>query len=204
MIKKFIVSSFQTNCYLMINDDKKGFIVDPGDNGKKINKYLIENEIELTAILITHGHIDHIGAVDYLYNIYKCPIIAHEETIEMMRNPQLNLSSYFQGSVILQAPVIKAKDFFELNGYHLEWLFLPGHCQGSSMIRVVDENIIFSGDVLFKGSIGRYDFPSSSHFDTKNSLEYIKSLAYDAIIYPGHGEQTTLKEEQLNNPYLNS
>ena len=76
------------------NNDKKGFIVDPGDNGKKINKYLIENEIELTAILITHGHIDHIGAVDYLYNIYKCPIIAHEETIEMMRNPQLNLSSY--------------------------------------------------------------------------------------------------------------
>ena len=203
MLKRFIVSSFQTNCYLMTNDNHQAFIVDPGDNGKKIHKYLVDNEIDLTAILITHGHIDHVGAVDYLYNIYKCPVITHEESIELMKNPKLNLSSYFQGDVIVNAPLIKADTFFEVNGYKIEWMFLPGHCQGSSMIRVVDENIIFSGDVLFKGSIGRFDFPSSSHFDTKQSLNYINNLEYDAIIYPGHGESTSLLEEKNTNPYLN-
>ena len=203
MLKRFIVSSFQTNCYLMTNDNHQAFIVDPGDNGKKIHKYLVDNEIDLTAILITHGHIDHVGAVDYLYNIYKCPVITHEESIELMKNPKLNLSSYFQGDVIVNAPLIKADSLFEINGYKIEWMFLPGHCQGSSMIRVVDENIIFSGDVLFKGSIGRFDFPSSSHFDTKQSLNYINNLEYDAVIYPGHGESTSLLEEKNTNPYLN-
>lgn len=204
MLKKFIVSSFQTNCYLLTNDNKEGILIDPGDNGKKINSYLIDNGINLTAILLTHGHIDHIGAVDYLYNIYKCNIYAHKETIEMMRNPKLNLSSLFGHDTIIIAPIIESKDNFSINGYVIEWMFLPGHCQGSSMIRFVNENIIFSGDVLFRESIGRFDFPTSSHSDTKNSLEYIKNIDYDAIVYPGHGEPTSIKYEQSHNYYLKS
>lgn len=203
MLKKFVLGQLQTNCYMMINDKKEAFIVDPGDNGKKIRKYLTENELTLTAILLTHGHFDHMGAVDYLYDVYHCPIYAHKETIELASDPFLNLSTMIS-PMVLSAPVIAVNEQFELNGYKIEWLFLPGHCQGSSMIRLVDENIIFSGDVLFKGSIGRFDFPTSSHADTKKSLLYIKNLDYDAVVYPGHGEETTLKDELAYNPYLKS
>lgn len=203
MLKKFVLGQLQTNCYLMINDNKEVFIVDPGDNGKKIRKYLNDNELKLTAILLTHGHFDHIGAVDYLYDVFHCPIYAHKETIEIANDPFLNLSTMLS-PMVLSAPIQTVNERFDLNGYKIEWMFLPGHCKGSSMIRVIDENIIFSGDVLFKGSIGRFDFPTSSHSDTKKSLNYIKSLDYDAIIYPGHGEQSTLSEEKLNNPYLHS
>lgn len=204
MLKKFIVSSFQTNCYLLVNDKKEGILIDPGDNGKKINRYLIENEIHLCSIMLTHGHIDHIGAVDYLYAIYKCPIYTHHETIEMLKDPKLNLSNVFGEPVVINAPITSAELFFNVAGYEIEWLFLPGHCQGSSMIRIVNENIIFSGDVLFKGSIGRFDFPSSSKSDTKNSLDFIKKIDYDCLVYPGHGDSTSIRFEQVNNYYLRS
>lgn len=204
MLKRFIVSSFQTNCYLLVNDNNEGILIDPGDNGKKISKYIIDNEINLLAILLTHGHIDHVGAVDYLYDLYKCPIYTHKETIEMLRNPKLNLSGVFSEPVVIKSPVVEAQSLFDISSFKIEWMFLPGHCQGSSMIRFVNENIIFSGDVLFKGSIGRFDFPSSSHFDTKKTLEYIKNIKYDAVVYPGHGDATSVEFEQKNNYYLKS
>jgi len=201
MLKKFVLGQLQTNCYMMINDKKEAFIVDPGDNGQKIRHYLTENGLELTAILLTHGHFDHIGAVDYLYDLYHCPIYAHKETIEIAEDPFLNLST-MSSPMVLSAPITPVDGNMEINGYQIEWLFLPGHCKGSSMIRVLNENIIFSGDVLFKGSIGRFDFPTSSRHDTKQSLKYIKELDYDAVVYPGHGEDTTLNNEKLYNPYL--
>ncbi len=201
-MKKLVLGSFQTNCYIIENDKKEVFIVDPGDNGKKINKYLEDNDYKLKAIMITHGHIDHIHAVEYLYNIYKCPVYAHQDTIEIAQDSFLNLSATMSTPYVLDIPMIPASDEFEVIGYKIRWYFLPGHCKGSSMIYLVNKNIMFSGDVLFKGSIGRYDFPTSSHFDTKKTLEVIKEMDLHCDIYPGHGEATTLDEEKQNNYYL--
>lgn len=201
-IKKMSLGAFQTNCYVISNENKQCIIIDPGANGKKVNKYLKENELILEAIFLTHGHFDHIGAVDYLYNLYNCDVYINELDIPLLHDKNLNLST-FETPFVISCPIKNAVDRIIIADFDVEWLHLPGHCPGSSMIRFVNENIIFSGDVLFLGSIGRFDFPLSSKHDTMLSLNKIKELNYDAIIYPGHGESTTLKTEQQNNPYLN-
>ena len=181
-IKTLLLGNMQTNGYVVSDENHHCLIIDPGANGKKVVHYLTENELVPEAVLLTHGHFDHIGAVDYLYEHYHCPIYLHQDDLEMLDNPQLNLSVY--------------ENPFTVKAH------LPGHCPGSSMIYLKDENIIFSGDVLFKGSIGRFDFPNSSKYETIESINKIKEYDFDAVIYPGHGPNSTLSEERLNNPYL--
>lgn len=200
-IKTFVLGVMQTNCYIVSNDENHCMIIDPGAQGKKVAKYLEENELVLDAILLTHGHFDHIGAVDYLYDKYHCPIYIHHEDIEMLTNSRLNLS-YLEKPFSLSAPVTLASEHMEISGFKICWFHLPGHCPGASMIYLEDENVIFSGDVLFNGSIGRFDFPNSSKYDTLTSIEKIKTFNFDATLYPGHGPSSTLKSELLSNPYL--
>lgn len=200
-IKTFVLGVMQTNCYIVSNDENHCMIIDPGAQGKKVAKYLEENELVLDAILLTHGHFDHIGAVDYLYDKYHCPIYIHHEDIKMLTNSRLNLS-YLEKPFSLSAPVTPASEHMEISGFKICWFHLPGHCPGASMIYLEDENVIFSGDVLFNGSIGRFDFPNSSKYDTLTSIEKIKTFNFDATLYPGHGPSSTLKSELLSNPYL--
>lgn len=200
-IKTFVLGAMQTNCYIVSNDENHCMIIDPGAQGKKVAKYLEENELVLDAILLTHGHFDHIGAVDYLYDKYHCPIYIHHEDIEMLTNSRLNLS-YLEKPFSLSAPVTPASEHMEISGFKICWFHLPGHCPGASMIYLEDENVIFSGDVLFNGSIGRFDFPNSSKYDTLTSIEKIKTFNFDATLYPGHGPSSTLRSELLSNPYL--
>lgn len=200
-IKTFVLGVMQTNCYIVSNDENHCMIIDPGAQGKKVAKYLEENELVLDAILLTHGHFDHIGAVDYLYDKYHCPIYIHHEDIEMLTNSRLNLS-YLEKPFSLSAPVTPASEHMEISGFKIRWFHLPGHCPGASMIYLEDENVIFSGDVLFNGSIGRFDFPNSSKYDTLTSIEKIKTFNFDATLYPGHGPSSTLRSELLSNPYL--
>ena len=204
MIKKLILGTMQTNCYVIYNDNHECFTIDPGAQGQKVAKFLEEKELELKAILLTHGHFDHIGAVDYLYERFQCPVYAQKESFEIIRNPQYNLSAMMGESFTLKAPLLEATSTMNIIGMTVQWLLLEGHCYGSSMIYVPQENALFSGDVLFAGSIGRYDFPTSSHLTTKESLEKIKSLQFDARLLPGHGEESSLNYEQKHNPFLRS
>jgi Zn-dependent hydrolases, including glyoxylases len=201
MIKKLIVGNMQTNCYLVYNHEKHCLVIDPGANGKKISHYIEENELQVKAILLTHGHFDHIGAVDYLYEKFNCPIYTHKETCELLYNEKLNLSVY-EKPFVLKSPIQEAQNDFYINDFHIQWLLLEGHCQGSSMIYIESENALFSGDVLFAGSIGRFDFPTSSSYQTKISLQTIKQLEFDANLFPGHGESSILSYEKQNNYYL--
>ncbi len=200
-IKKMMLGSYQTNCFIVTGEDNRCFIVDPGDNGKKISTYINENELHVDAILLTHGHFDHVGAVEYLYNAYKCDIYCHSDTTTVLRDSKLNLSN-FQFPFVIELETKEIIDSTTIAGIEVKWLYLPGHCPGSSMIYLPKENIIFSGDVLFKGSIGRFDFPGSSNFETKQTIDTIRAYDFDAVVYPGHGDSTTIKEEQLHNPYF--
>lgn len=203
MIKKLILGNMEENCYVVYNNERHCFIVDPGAQGQKIAKFVQEQELKIDGIVLTHGHFDHIGAVDYLYDKFHCLIYTHQETIALLQDSSLNLS-YFETPLVIRAPIICVDTNVKIGDFELVWMLLEGHCQGSSMIYYPQEDIIFSGDVLFKGSIGRFDFPTSSHFETKKSLEIIKSLQFDARVLPGHGEETTLEIEKKTNPYLKS
>ena len=204
MIKKLILGTMQTNCYVVYNEQHECFVIDPGAQGQKVARFLTENELDIKAILLTHGHFDHIGAVDYLYNQYHCPIYTQKESLEIIAKPEYNLSSMMREPMILKAPILEATPTMNIANMTVQWLLLEGHCEGSSMIYVPQENALFSGDVLFAGSIGRYDFPTSSHLTTKQSLEKIKTLQFDARLLPGHGEESSFKYEQMHNPFLRS
>ena len=105
-VKTLLLGNMQTNCYVVSDDTKHCFIVDPGANGKKIINYLNENELVLDAILLTHGHFDHIGAVDYLYEHYHCPIYIHQDDILLLHDSKANLS-VFEKPFTVKSPVIK-------------------------------------------------------------------------------------------------
>lgn len=210
--------------YQIFQLDEHSWMIQEGQGTSAVYMYLLEGEktaalidtgmgmIPLGGItqsltdkpivgILTHGHFDHIGAVDYLYEHYHCPIYIHQDDLGLLQDVKANLS-VFEKPFIVKAPAIVSKEKMKISDFEIVWLHLPGHCPGSSMIYLPKENIIFSGDVLFKGSIGRYDFPNSSKHDTNISLGKIKEYDFNAIIYPGHGPSTTLKDEQLYNPYL--
>ena len=201
-IKRLILGAMAVNCYVVYDEFTKNcLVIDPGDIGKKVHNFISENELNPLAILLTHSHFDHIGAVDYLVERYNVPVYIHSEGLSAANDPALNLSNHYT-PMSLAATLIPSDTIKEIGEFKFEYLHLPGHTPDSCMIYFEQLNALFSGDVLFKGAIGRFDFPNSSRFDTRNTITKIKDMEFDAVVYPGHGDPTTLKEEQASNYYL--
>lgn len=203
-ITRLIVGMVETNCYIIWNkESKEAAIVDPGDRADKIIEKCRLLGVEVKGILLTHGHFDHVMAVEELRKTMKAPVYACEKEAEVLIDEALNLSNQFhEGLVNIKADVLlKDGETFDMAGYTFKMLATPGHTIGSCCYYVEAEKILFSGDTLFEGSYGRVDFPTSSTRDMIHSVaEILLALPDDVAVYPGHMGFTTIGDEKKYNP----
>lgn len=194
-IKTYVAGPFMTNTYLIIND-KKGIIVDPTIG---LEKYIDDiKKINITAILLTHCHIDHIASA----HLFDAPIYMSKIDAINIKDNRINLSNTFGIPFIFPSNNIIGLDdeVLSLNNLKIECILTPGHTSGGMCFLINDS--LFSGDTLFQVGIGRTDFPTGNMNDLKKSLLKLKCLPKNIKIYPGHGELSTLEFELKYNPYL--
>ena len=198
------VGPVDCNCYILFDEDsKEGIIIDAGGNADLILKSINENEIDVKHILCTHGHFDHLIALAELRQTISAPISIHENDKELYEN--MHVQSLMFGLDLKPNPVINHSltdgEEISWSKYKIKVIHTPGHTQGGVCFLV--ENNLFSGDTLFEESIGRTDLPGGSLKQLLNSVkERILILPDDTIVYPGHGEKTTVLHEKNENPYL--
>ncbi len=206
MIKSMILGPVETNVYFIINDDtSECVIVDPAEQPEKIIRFLEGNELILSGILLTHGHFDHIGAVEGLIDRYKVPVYASEKEKRLLSDPDLNCSlEVFGKGIIVEADrFLKDEEEFELGGISFKNIDCPGHTEGSCCYYARELNALFSGDTLFEGSVGRTDLPTGSGKDIYRSLnEKLMKLPDATEVYPGHNGYTTIGDERNYNPWV--
>ena len=204
--KRVPLGPLQTNCYLYALPDGECVIIDPGEEAEKLIQIIREKKWRPIAILLTHAHFDHIGAVDRIREVFAIPVYVHKKEEEWLTNPALNGSRFFQLGEIKAAPaekVIIEEGIFKVGNFTFNVLFTPGHSPGSVSFYDVDEALVFSGDALFHGSIGRTDLPGGNHQQLMESLhKKLCILPEETLCLSGHGPETIIGDELRHNPFL--
>jgi glyoxylase-like metal-dependent hydrolase (beta-lactamase superfamily II) len=205
-LKKLVVGALETNCYLIgCKKTKKAAVIDPGGEEEVdlILNLLQENNFDLKYIINTHGHIDHIAGNRKLKGKTAASLLIHKLDADMLVDTNKNFS-IFMGKEICSPPAdifLEEGDEIILGSLKLTVFHTPGHTPGG--ISLILDNVIFTGDTLFAGGIGRTDLPGGSYQDLQRSIkEKLLILGNGKIIYPGHGPDSTIGEERRTNPYL--
>jgi len=196
----------QTNAYILSQPNGNCLIFDPGDEGERFIHYIEQKGYTPVAILLTHAHFDHIGAVDAVRNRWNIPVYIHDKEKEWLGDPLQNGSHFFVGEGIRVKSadvIIKNEETIEIAGFKLQVMETPGHSPGSVSYYCEEVEAVFSGDALFAGSIGRTDLPGGNYEQLLRSIhDKLLQLPEETIVLSGHGPETTIGREMDSNPFL--
>lgn len=205
-IERLVLGDVRTNCYLLINEKTlETIIADPADRADVIIRKAVDEGLNLKAVFLTHGHGDHILAVSDLKRDFGLKVYASEAEKELLSDPEQNLSRALFGVAVTVKPDVFLEDGqeFEEAGMKFRMLLTPGHTPGGCCYYQPEEKVLFSGDTLFSGSIGRTDFPGGNLSTLVRSVkEKLLVLPEDVKVYPGHEEMTSIGQEKKYNPYM--
>jgi len=206
ILEMLTVGPFQENCYV-IGDEKtgEGAIVDPGDEAARIALAVEQTGLEISEILITHAHIDHVGAVAALVEEYGCPVLMHAEAEPMLQ--QLPTQAMMMGLRFGKVPKvdrhIEDEEVLEVGGLRLKALYTPGHAPGHLAFYAESEWLVLSGDALFAGGVGRTDLIGGDMAVLMRSInERLMTLPDETMVLSGHGPESTIGDERAHNPFL--
>lgn len=206
ILRTFPVGPLQCNCTIL-GDEASGeaMIVDPGDNIPQILAFLAQHKLTLKQIVVTHGHIDHVGGAALLKKATGAPVLLNQNDL-----PQLKMMDVQAGWLGVPTPEVVAPDasaeegmVLGVAGHSAQVLYTPGHTQGSICLHFAPENLLLAGDTLFAGSIGRTDLPGGDGKQILRSLhDRLMTLPDVTRVIPGHGPETSIGEERESNPFL--
>lgn len=198
--------ALQANTYLAVDEKtNEGFIVDPGGYNKVLTKEVRDNDVNIKYIILTHGHSDHIcGVNEHKAEFPDAKIVAYKDEEAMLENPNLNQSPGFGVPYSTKADILVSDgDELKVGDVTLKFIHTPGHTEGGMCIYVEEAKALFSGDTLFRQSIGRTDFPGGSYKEIMDSIrKKLFLLPDDTNVFPGHMGMTSIGFEKENNPFV--
>lgn len=205
-VGKFVLGPVATNCYIGINEEtKECFIVDPATCPPEFVSYIKNAGLTVKAVLLTHGHFDHIMGLDALLKEFPVPVYAHQAERDVLESEQLNSSASMLGQPysFSGADYVTNRQELRIAGFEIRVIYTPGHTIGGCCYYIEKEKTLFSGDTLFHGSVGRTDLPTGSMGQLVSSVrDRLFVLPDDTKVYPGHMEETTIGYEKKYNPFI--
>lgn len=205
-LRGIVLGPVMTNCYFLQNKETgETIVVDPAAEADHICRTMDKIEGRPVGILLTHGHYDHIMAVNELKEKWQVPVYAARAEEKMLGDASINLSASWEGTgySVKADCLLEDGEVFELAGFSVKMYLTPGHTEGSCCYYLEEEEVLMSGDTIFCENCGRCDLPGGNFAHMQESLrKMILHLPKEVRIYPGHGEETTIHHEQSYNPYL--